>query len=109
MNGGFGSKPVTNTFEIVAVSLIGMDAGSNEHLCGMQNGYDFGPCPSGMQCVRKSYTFDGKKYFYGECEQNEIEGGYEMEGGNDASEMRGSYGPRIVSDGEGNISTEIAI
>ena len=86
-----------------------MDAGSNEHLCGMQNGYDFGPCPSGMQCVRKSYTFDGKTYFYGECEQNEIEGGYEMEGGNDASEMRGSYGPRIVSDGEGNISSQIAI
>ena len=82
-------------------------------LCGLndlpQIRNDFGPCPSGMQCARRTKTYNGKTYFFGVCERNEIEEGHEIESGNDASEMRGSYGPRIISDGEGIISTEIAI
>jgi len=83
-----------------------MDAGLNgKRLCGMNNlnGVTsfFPPCPSGMHCLRRTETFKGKTYFFGVCEQNVIEGGHEIEDGNDAIEMRGSYGPRIISDGEG--------
>ena len=110
----YGSKPVTRTFEIVAITFIGMDAGLNgKQLCGMNNLNEvtsfFPPCPSGMHCLRRTETFKGKTYFFGVCEQNVIEGGQEIEDGNDAIEMRGSYGPRIISDGEGNVSIEIAI
>ena len=84
-----------------------MDAGSNgEQYCGPHH-Y---PCPSGMRCAGRSKTFNGHTFYYGVCEQlNDIEGGNEIEGENDASEMRGSYGSRIGSGAKGNTRTVIAI
>ena len=35
------------------------------------------------------------------AEPNEIGSGHKIDGGNDASDMRGSYGPRIGSDAVG--------